>query len=232
MISPRLFMISRFITKCNYICDIGTDHSLLPVFLIKSNKANKVYATDINLKPLSQAKKNIKKYNLENYIEVIQSDGLMWMEKYPKLILDYCVIAGIGAKNTINILINDSPRIQKYIICVNNNQHLIREWIKKKKYYIQDEQLVRDNDIIYNVILVNKYAGIKVKTKDDIMFGPYLRKHQNKLFKDFWILEYARICDFLSKIPKNNLNYRKMVKKVKKINKILKKGNKFNDKNF
>ena len=42
-----------------FVVDIGTDHGLLPVYLLCSGKSHEAYAVDKSPKALQQAKKNI-----------------------------------------------------------------------------------------------------------------------------------------------------------------------------
>ena len=194
---------------------------MLPIYLIKSNKANKIYAVDINIKPLNQAKRNIKKYNVEEFIEIIHGNGLFWIKKDLKI--DICIISGIGGKTIIDILKNDSENISSYILCPNNNEILIRKWIKQKKYFIEKESLIIDNDIIYLIIVINKYSGLKVKNKKDEIFGPFLRRNKNIIFSNYWTLKYYKINNYLYNIPKKNKKYKELKKKIKLIYKELNK---------
>ncbi len=221
MISARLYAIAKQIEKGEVVCDIGTDHALLPVFLIKSNLAKKVYAVDLKKAPLNQAKRNIKKYSIpSNDIELILSDGLKWINSKTKTI-NSCIISGLGGSTILNILNDDCSKIEKYILCPNNNEIVIRKWVKLNKYYIEKEMLVSDNNIIYLIIVINKFIGLKVKNFKDELFGPYMRRHPTKEYFNYWILKYAKINSYYFKLNKFDKKFKNLNKEKKLIKKEL-----------
>ena len=67
-ISERLRVIGDLIPDNSFVLDIGCDHALLDIYIVKKNKNIKTIASDINKGPLEIAKENVKKYNLENKI--------------------------------------------------------------------------------------------------------------------------------------------------------------------
>ena len=58
-LSPRLKKIVDFTDKCGVVADIGTDHALVPVYLIENGLYKKAYACDIRPLPLKRAEKYI-----------------------------------------------------------------------------------------------------------------------------------------------------------------------------
>jgi tRNA A22 N-methylase len=58
------------------VIDIGCDHALLSIKLLKNKHCNFVYNVDINKKPLLNGIRNIKKNNLSKQTKNIQNDGL------------------------------------------------------------------------------------------------------------------------------------------------------------
>ena len=53
-LSLRLSTIASLVFKGAFVCDVGTDHGFLPIFLMESGIAKGVIATDINEKPLKK----------------------------------------------------------------------------------------------------------------------------------------------------------------------------------
>ena len=68
MIDNRLKSLTKYVDKNDYIIDIGCDHALLDIYLVKNKIANNIIVSDISNNALKQGINNIKKYNLENYI--------------------------------------------------------------------------------------------------------------------------------------------------------------------
>ena len=71
-LSKRLKKIADYIPENSRIVDIGCDHALLDIYLVQTKKTNQIIASDINPNALKNAKKNIKKYNLEDKIKTIE----------------------------------------------------------------------------------------------------------------------------------------------------------------
>lgn len=60
-LSLRLSTIASLVPKGAFVCDVGTDHGFLPIFLTESGIARGVIATDINEKPLKKGGGKSKK---------------------------------------------------------------------------------------------------------------------------------------------------------------------------
>ncbi|AKU79528.1 tRNA (adenine(22)-N(1))-methyltransferase [Spiroplasma turonicum] len=228
-LTPRLFALAKLINDDDIVADIGTDHAYLPIYLAKDRKAKKIFATDIANGPLTVAKDNIRSFGVEDKIELLLEDGIKWTSNL-NISIDVCIISGVGSNTMQNILKFDNKNIDSFIFCSTNSLTKLREWTKKQKYFIEKEMFVIDNDIFYEIIKVNKYAGTKVKNKKDILFGPILRKTNDKIFIQKLMLEEQNIMKIINKIPKTDKNFKDFVKTKRIISSILKKGIKNNDK--
>lgn len=204
MISKRLKLIADLVDTDNVI-DIGCDHALLDIYLTKNGK--KCIASDISENVLKNAIKNINKYNLNDKIKVIKSDGLdnISIQKNSTII-----IAGMGTHTIINILKKaNHDNIDSLIIQSNNDLYLLRKYVTSIGYYIDLEKSIYDKKQYYVIIRFKK--GIKKYTKKDHLFGDL----------DYKYYEYL--------LNKNNeilkkLNFRHIKKRLQilKENKILK----------
>ena len=58
-INNRLKMIGDLVEANSFCLDVGCDHALLDIYLVKRNTNIKAIASDIKSGPLDQAKKNI-----------------------------------------------------------------------------------------------------------------------------------------------------------------------------
>lgn len=217
-LSERLLLIAKQVNDKDVICDIGTDHAMIPIYLAKGNLITKAYACDIAEKPLAQAKKNIAKYQVGEIITPILANGLHGLANIK---IDSCIISGLGSASILEILQNDSDLIDRYILCSNDDPTILRQWVKAKKYFIEKELLIKENEIIYEIIVINKVVGQKVKNKRDILFGPVLRKEQIKLFQEKWLLKNDYYQTLLNKIPVKTKRYQEIRAKLKMINKVI-----------
>ncbi len=218
-LSIRLKEISTFIPDNISLVDIGCDHALLDIYLYKNRKNIKIIATDINENALEQAKKNIKKYKLEDCIETRISNGLNNIDKDE---IDTIVISGMGAHTIVGILysnMNKLSNVSNIIVQSNNHIEFLRKKITLIGYYIDNEKLVKDNDIIYTIISFKK--GKKRYNRKELYFGPYLLKENSSLFKEKNKKDLEKLLFLESIIPKNHYLHRFKTKRKIKLYKNL-----------
>ena len=77
MLSPRLMACAALVTPGASVCDVGTDHAKLAVYLLESGRAQEALASDIGEGPLRAADRTIREHGLTGRIRTILSDGLM-----------------------------------------------------------------------------------------------------------------------------------------------------------
>ena len=76
MLSRRLSKVAEFIDHNKVVYDVGSDHALLPCFLVMSGISPKAYAVDNKEGPINKAKENIKRFNLEGKVIPVLSNGI------------------------------------------------------------------------------------------------------------------------------------------------------------
>lgn len=54
-LSPRLKALAENISPGSVVADIGTDHALLPIYLVENDICKEVYACDIGDGPIDRA---------------------------------------------------------------------------------------------------------------------------------------------------------------------------------
>lgn len=205
-LSNRLKEIASFIPDNVKMVDIGCDHALLDIYLYKNRKNIKIIASDINENALEQAKKNIKKYKLDKFIETRLSNGL---DNINSNEIDTIVISGMGSHTIVGILrMNQKKLINVDNIIIQSNNHIdfLRERIIELNYYIDSEKLVKDNNIIYTIISFKK--GKKRYNKKEIFFGPYLLKENSILFKEKNKQDLEKLEYLYKIIPRSHILHR------------------------
>ena len=167
-LSKRLFTIADFVPYGAYVCDVGTDHAFLPVFLSKSGRAKGVIATDINEKPLEAARKNIVRDKAEN-IKLRLCDGLAAVTKGEA---DTIIIAGMGGEVISGIIsrcgwIKDSGIT--LILQPMTSGEILRKFLFDNGFEITSEKAVFENGKVYSVIL-SRYTGRTFRAPDYYYF--------------------------------------------------------------
>lgn len=150
--------INHIVNMCSYtntIIDIGCDHGYISIELVNRGKCKKCYAVDINEKPLLSAIENISKYNLDNSIECILSNGFDYFDDLNNI---SAVIAGMGGSTIVNILKNSSNKINNMnyiLIQPNAYSRDIRRFVYSKNIYVKNEDVIYSDGIYYEYILIS-----------------------------------------------------------------------------
>ena len=156
-LTPRLAAAAALVRKDRIICDVGTDHALLPCYLF-SKGARRLIASDVRKGPLDAARENIKKYHAESGIELVLSDGLKNIAYAEDI-----VIAGMGGE-----LIS---RILSECIFFNADTRLILQPMSRAEVYKIGFELLSEQTVCedgrYYVIMYAAYTG-KIKEIDEL----------------------------------------------------------------
>ena len=215
-ISDRLKKIGDLAEANSFCLDIGCDHALLDIYLVKKNINIKAIASDVKEGPLNHARENIKKEHLENEIEVRLGDGLSTYSEG----VDTIIISGMGGRNIIGIF-KYKPKILKkiktIIVSPNNYQEDVKRFLCHNGFIIDDEILVKDGKIIYQIIKLKK--GKKRYNKKEYFFGPILLTKKDKLFREYFEREIKSREILINILPKNYKLKKYVIKKeIKMIN--------------
>lgn len=153
------------------LLDIGCDHGFVILKAFKNNYIKNAIASDINIKPLNMAKKNLNGYP----VEFIQTSGF----KHIHSEFDGVVIAGMGS-NLISSILEDAPKDSdiKYILQGNNKYENLRYYLSNNGYEIIDEELIYDKH--YYIIITAK-RSVKELSFKEIFLGPILMNKKSSL---------------------------------------------------
>lgn len=157
MLSRRLKTIAALVPLGARVCDIGTDHAILPVFLSENTLVKSIIATDVREKPLKNAKKNIEKSGATN-IELRLCDGFSCISPDE---FDTAVIAGMGGE-VISGIISRAEMLKNadklLILQPTTSPEILRKYLCDNGFVIETEIPLTDNGKIYSVMSV-RYSG-------------------------------------------------------------------------
>lgn len=208
-INDRLKKIGDLVEANSFCLDVGCDHALLDIYLVKRKKNIKCIASDIAEGPVEAAKKNIKREKLENEIEVRLGDGLSTYSDD----IDTVIISGMGGRSIIGILKNNmkiTKKIDTFILSPNNYQIDVKKFLTKNGFYIYDEVLVKEKKFIYQILIFKK--GKKHYSKKEYFFGPILLEKKGVLFNEYYSRELKSREILIQLLPKN-YRYKKFITK-------------------
>ena len=148
----RLKLIAVKVPECNTVCDIGTDHAYIPIYLMEKGICKKAIASDSKAGPLKIAAKNIEEHGFAGTIETRLCDGLDGIGPDEA---DVIVIAGMGGLLISEILGKGIEKARKaglLILQPMNSAEVLRKWLYENGFDILNEELAAENDKLYNVI--------------------------------------------------------------------------------
>lgn len=211
-ISNRLIFISSFIDSNMIIADIGSDHGLLPYYLLENKKVDKIYACDNKKGPFENLKKTFdNKY--KNQIEIKLADGLSNLPSYVNTV----VMTGMGGDLIIKLLNRDKKYLKniKYLILSpHSNIKLVREFMMGLGYKIIDEGIIFD-DKFYHIL---KYeVGNESLSASELYFGPILLKNKNEIFYEFYNQKLNEIEYLINNKNLDKTKSNEFVKEIKLI---------------
>lgn len=211
MISARLLQIAMLVEKNKVVFDVGSDHALLPCFLVENKISDKVYAGEIAKGPLEKVKETVEKHHLEGKVIPVFSDGLAKAEDD----VDIVIIAGMGY-HTIKHIIDscEVERYQYFLVQSNTDVDLLRKYLSDHMYTIEDERVVFDG-FYYQIIrfsadLHDPYTDLEIK------YGPILLRRRDEVF-------LAYLNDILNRYKEINQKAHKeeYEEKIREIERIL-----------
>lgn len=162
-LDERLSTAAGMVRRGKIICDVGTDHALLPCFLWERGE-RELFACDINDGPLEAARLTAEKYNAR--ITLIKSDGL---KNVPPC--DDVIIAGMGGE-LIARIVADCPFTTpdtRFILQPMTKHEILRRELYKSGFEILEEKCAQSGGKIYTVMLA-QFTGKKSDIDDSFAF--------------------------------------------------------------
>lgn len=181
----RLGAIADRIPKCNILADIGTDHAYIPLYAIMKSICRKAVAADVKKGPVEIAKRNIKRYGLEDRIESRLGSGL---EPLGENEAEVIVIAGMGGVLIQEILANriQTARNARLLILQPMNMlEVLRKWLNDNGFEICDETLAEETGKIYNILIVKWTGNTEQLSNFHCYIGKGLVNRKDSLFKRY-----------------------------------------------
>lgn len=160
----RLAAAASLVRLDKSICDVGTDHALLPCFLWQSG-ARRIIACDINDGPLEAAAETVNKYNCTG-IRLIKSDGLKSVPPCEDII-----IAGMGGELISRIIFECSfiTPDTRLILQPMTKAEELRRFLLENGFEIILEKGAFASGKAYSVIY-SRYTGEKRECSDDFAY--------------------------------------------------------------
>ena len=161
-LSERLERVVSFVRPCASAADIGTDHALVPVELVRRGIVKKALAMDVRPGPLSRAKEQISRAGLSDQIEPRLSDGLAALKPQEA---ETVIIAGMGGELIIRILTEGRhmwDSVAQWVLSPHSEVFKVRGWLLENGFSIEKEGMVCE-DGKYYVLMDVKRAEAEIE---------------------------------------------------------------------
>lgn len=221
-LSRRLQLIADYVTTGSRIADIGSDHAMLPVYLLQIGKCPSAIAGELNKGPFEAARKQAADAGLSQRLTVRQGDGLNVLEPGEA---DTITIAGMGGSLMSDILeagfLNGKLQgVKELVLQPNVGEAIVREWLLQHGWYLEEECIIEEdgkiyeimhavksdqadslNEKLYNADFLNLKLNKAVLLAVLKQMGPHLLRAPKPVLIKKWRHELdklARICEQLS----------------------------------
>ena len=187
------------------LADIGSDHAYLPIYLVLKQQIPFAIAGEVVRGPYESAKKQVGKNCLENQIIVRLADGLAAIHAEDQI--DAISIAGMGGTLIRNILENGKQQGQltgneTLILQPNVGEATLRNWLIRNDYEIRHEEILEENQKIYEIIVAIPSDRNLSYSKKELFFGPILLKDRSLIFLQKWQKELTNKQRVLKELTK------------------------------
>lgn len=185
-LSKRLAAVAGCVEKNSTVIDVGTDHGLVPVWLVQAGIAGKIYATDLKPGPLHRAGELVRETETERFITLRVCDGL---DGFSSADADTVIVSGMGGENITGIL-SRAPWTKdgaSLVLQPQSKSDVLRRFLLENGYTVQSEHLVEDAGRFYQILCAcggkgeayteaELYTGRFEQVKDEPLLRPYLEK--------------------------------------------------------
>lgn len=188
-LSKRLEAVARLVTPGNRVCDVGTDHGYIPIYLLQSGIRKTALAMDVNEGPLMRAGEHIEEYGLKDYIATRRSDGLRAMKAGE---CDSIVIAGMGGGLVIRILEDSFAKLEavkELILQPQSDIEQVRKFIREHGFVIDRQDMVKEDGKYYMMFRCvhgeADIAGQQLRQAAYDRYGEQLLKGRHPILREY-----------------------------------------------
>ena len=179
----RLAAVASFIEPGARICDVGSDHAKLPVWLFQKGLIRSAVLTDINKAPLLRAKASIERADFLSCSEFVLCDGLAGVDPSS---FDTLIISGMGGE-TIRGILAAAPWLREgysLVLQPNSGEYELREYLYGNGYEIKGGKIANEGHFFYCVMSVCG-GYMELRHKAHLHAGEEYVRSRDPLFCDY-----------------------------------------------
>ncbi len=155
------------------VADVGCDHGKLGYYLISTDRASEVIATDISEMSLKKAKELAEDNGVSDVMQTRLGDGLNPIASGE---VDTVIIAGLGGDVISNIIRRakeDGKEFEHFLLSSNTHPEKVRREISNQGHRIVYDEMIECAGKVYTIIKTDRGEG----ALDDmqITYGAFYR---------------------------------------------------------
>jgi tRNA (adenine22-N1)-methyltransferase len=212
-LSERLQTVASYVPDGSRLADIGSDHALLPVWLIQAGRIRAAVAGELNEGPYLAAVKQVREAGLEASIAVRRGDG---MEVLVPGEVDAIAIAGMGGSLIARILqagVGKLVGVARLILQPNIGADRVRQWLLDRSWVLVGEDIVEEDGKVYEILIAEMPSrpslaselngalyrerrlaeGLVADRGILLKMGPYLLEQASLVWRKKWLGELAKL---------------------------------------
>lgn len=191
-LSNRLKEIAGMVTKGNVVCDVGTDHAYLAIYLAENRISPHVIAMDVAKGPLSKAEHNISSHGLCDVVETRLSDGV---DKLREGEAQTVIMAGMGGILICQLLSKGQEVLasaSELILSPHTDAELVRRYLSQHGYCIEQEKMIVEEGKYY-IMLRCVHGKVEGMSDCEYRFGRNLLKRKEPVLCGYLQKEYQKL---------------------------------------
>lgn len=205
-LDDRLHSAAELIPKCDTFLDVGTDHALLPVYLLKKGVCRLAIASDLRKGPLESAAKTAALYGVTDSISLRLGNGFETVAEGEVQAAAVMGMGGILISELLEVSENTARRIETLVLQPMTAVYELRQFLYKNAYTIDTEIVSEDSGKLYTTMKIHSgkapaqseaelYMGRHILEKSGNPYDLYKLREVSKLEKQICGMEKSKCPD-------------------------------------
>ncbi|WP_040948391.1 tRNA (adenine(22)-N(1))-methyltransferase [Gorillibacterium massiliense] len=201
ILSNRLKQIAERVPAGSKLADIGSDHALLPVYLVQSGAIPAAIAGEVNPGPYAAAMQQVRDAGLTAAIQVRRGDGLSVLQPDE---VETITIAGMGGSLIVKILSAGEDKlgvVKRLVLQPNVGEEFVRRYLVEKEWLLTEEAILEEDGKIYEILVAERNNDVQRKNERLydanpsmlLKMGPFLLQEASPVFVQKWHGEIAKL---------------------------------------
>lgn len=227
ILGKRLSAVADLIEPGETVADIGSDHALLPIYLIENHITDRVIIGELGDGPYRRAEKAVKASSASNKIELRQGNGLQVLEHGE---VQKVILAGMGGDTIVEILADDwkkAASFKTFIFQPMSKAAVLRQHLASQGWMMEEERLGEERGRMF-LLLVYSPADCPYQLNDlESEIGISILRADTELKRRYinrYLIGYNKIREKLlgSHLPSNQVLVQKYQDKIIRLEALLK----------